>query len=303
MKDITIIGAGPAGVTAAVYAVRAGMSVNLIESDMVGGQTITTPEIENFPPFTSISGFDFASQMLSNLEKFKVDVYYSLVKKIEKSDGAFKIVTDSSELISKAVIIANGAKRRKLHCKGEEQFSGRGISWCAVCDGSFFKNKITAVNGGGNSALEDALYLSDICEKVYIVHRRNEFRAPEFLTEKIKAKNNIEILTPYVISEISGDDKVRKIILTNSQDPSDKREISIDGLFEAIGLEPDNKIFNDLIKLDKYGYIITNSDCHTSADGIFAAGDTRSKNLRQIATAVSDGATAAMQAYEYIKNI
>lgn len=302
MIDIVIIGAGPAGVTAAIYAVRAGLSVRVIEAEMVGGQAATTPEIENFPPFDKITGFEFATKMAANLEKMDIPVEYGEVNNIKKESDGFTINLQGNIFATKTIIIANGAKRRKLHCENEEKFTGRGVSWCAVCDGNFFKNKITAVNGGGNSALEDALYLSGLCEKVYLIHRREQFRATDNLVEKVMSNDKISILTPYTIEKINGENSLESLTVKNLKDGA-LEEIEVSGLFEAIGLEAENEAFKELTELDKSGYIITDENCATSCAGIFAAGDTRSKNLRQISTAVADGALAATQAYNHIKKI
>lgn len=302
MTDIIIIGAGPAGVTAAIYARRAGLSVKILEGQMVGGQITTTPEIENFPPFDKISGYEFSSKMMENLDKYEVETIYDEALKVEKIDNKFIVKTAYENYECKAVIVANGAKRRKLNCEGEEKFTGRGVSWCAVCDGNFFKNKVTAVNGGGNSALEDAIYLSGLCTKVYLIHRRNEFRGSKRILKQINKKDNIEILTPYNVVSINGDSKVSSITIKNLETSLEK-EIEVDGFFEAVGLEPHNEAIADLLELDQSGYIITDFECKTQCEGLYAAGDTRSKTLRQITTAVSDGALASTQAYEYISRL
>lgn len=301
MIDIAIIGAGPAGVTAAVYAARSGLKVKVFESGVIGGQVATTSEIENFPPFENVSGFEFASKLMESLDKYNIEVIYDRAEIIEKNGKIFTVKTSSASLEAKSVIIANGAKRRKLGCKGEEEFSGKGVSWCAVCDGNFFRNKTVAVNGGGNSALEDALYLAGICQKVYLIHRRSGFRATDNFIKEVNEKENIEILTPFTVKEIKGDKFVSSIVIENTQN-GEEREIETSALFEAVGLQADNGFVEKFAELDDGGYISADEFCKTKSEGIFAAGDTRKKSLRQIATAVSDGALAATEAYEYIKN-
>lgn len=295
MFDVAIIGAGPAGMSAAVYARRAGLTVAVFEGEMCGGQMILTPEVENYPGFAHISGAELSFSMSEQMKALGAELVESRVNAV-KSGENYTICTDDGDYEAKTLIIANGAKRRKLGIAGEEKFSGRGVSYCAVCDGMFFKGKTVCVVGGGNTALEDAVYLAGICEKVYLIHRRDEFRAKGMLVEKVKAAENIEILYSAVPTEILGDMRVNKLRV---KDASGEREIETSAVFVAIGLEPKNGIFEGLVTLSD-GYIAADDDTHTSREGVFAAGDTRTKSLRQIITAAADGAVAATEAEKYL---
>lgn len=295
MFDVAIIGAGPAGMSAAIYARRAGLSVAVFEGEMCGGQMILTPEVENYPGFAHISGAELSFSMSEQMTALGAELIESRVQAV-KADGHYTVCTSDGDYKAKTLIIANGAKRRKLGIVGEEAFGGRGVSYCAVCDGMFFKGKTVCVVGGGNTALEDAVYLAGICEKVYLIHRRDEFRAKGMLVEKVKAAANIEILYSAVPTEIMGDTRVKSLRI---KEANGEREIETSAVFVAIGLEPENEIFNNIVTL-KDGYIAAGDDTHTSREGIFAAGDTRTKSLRQIITAAADGATAATEAEKYL---
>lgn len=300
--DLIIIGGGPAGLSAAIYAKRAGLSVMVLESGMCGGQTVNTPEIENYPAIEKIAGFEMAQSMYNQAHKLGTVFEYSQVTGMEMSpDGIKTVKTASGEYSAKAVIIANGAKRRKLGCKGEDAFSGRGVSYCATCDGSFFRGRTAFVVGGGNTAAEDAAYLAGICESVHIVHRRDAFRAEKHLLNILESCKNVVYHLNSAVSEIKGDIKVNAVVL-NDLESGKQTEHPTDAVFVAIGLAPDNRIFENLILLDKSGYIVAGEDCKTDAEGIYAAGDTRTKTLRQIVTAASDGAIAATAAAEYIRS-
>ena len=293
MSDLIIIGAGPAGLTSAIYACRAGLSVKVFEELSPGGQAAITPEIENYPGMKKVSGSDFAISLFEQATELGAEVEFERVVRIELLTDGKKVITDSGEYTAKAVIIANGAKRRKLGIPGEEEFSGRGVSYCATCDGAFFKDKDVVMVGGGNTALEDALYLANICKKVYLVHRRDEFRATKNLVDRVVNNDKIEILYSKTLTEIKGEGKVSSVVLQNGE------ELAVDGVFVAIGLEPDNERFLGVVELEN-GYIKAGEDCKTSCDGIFAAGDTRTKSLRQIVTATSDGAIAATKVIELL---
>lgn len=292
MFDILIIGAGPAGMSAAIYAKRAGLSVAVFEGEMYGGQMILTPDVENYPGIAKISGAELAYTMSEQMRALGAEIIDAKVESVAECDGGYKVVADR-EYLGKTVIIANGAKRRKIGAKGEEEYIGRGVSYCAVCDGMFFKGKTVCVVGGGRTALEDALYLSRICEKVYIIHRRNEFRVKGVLKDGVTSQENIEIIYSANVKEIVGDAKVNSVVLDNG------RVVETSAVFVAIGLVPENEIFEGLLELED-GYIKAGDDTHTSKKGIFAAGDTRTKTLRQIVTAASDGAMAATEAEKYI---
>ena len=297
MTDLLIIGGGPAGLTAAVYAARGGLCVKVLEELSPGGQVALTPEVENYPGIKNISGADLAVSLFEQAVALGVEIEFERAEKIIQ--GTVKTIkTESGEYSARAVIIANGAKRRKLGIKGEDEFSGKGVSYCAVCDGAFYKGKRTAVIGGGNTALEDALYLAKVCEKVYLVHRRDEFRGAKSLVDRVLANDKIEILYSTIPEEIIGDSVVEKIRLCDKKS-GESFEKDVSGVFVAIGLEPDNKRFSDVVDLED-GYIRAGEDCKTSADGIFAAGDTRTKALRQIVTATADGAVAATGVIELL---
>lgn len=303
MTDIIVIGAGPAGMTAAIYALRAGMSVILLESTMYGGQIASTPEVENYPSVKTIAGWELAQNMYSQVKDMGVDFRLGQVLSIENSgDGKSKVVVAADErLEAKTVIIANGAKRRKMGCKGEEELLGCGISFCASCDGAFFKDKTVAVIGGGNTALEDALYLANICSKVFLIHRRDEFRGQKHLVSAVTSNAKIEIKYSFVPEEVLGQEAGHVTGLRiKHKETGVEEELMLDGIFEAIGLDPDNAIFANFIELDDYGYIKAGENCHTSVEGVYVAGDSRTKPLRQIVTACADGAVAATEAATYI---
>ena len=295
MFDILIIGAGPAGMSAAIYARRAGLSVAVFEGEMCGGQMVLTPVVENYPGIAKISGAELSYSMSEQMRELGATVVEEKVISIALSNSGYTVKA-GDEYFGKTVIIANGAKRRKLGIAGEEKFIGRGVSYCAVCDGMFFKGKSVCVIGGGNTALEDAAYLSRICEKVYLIHRRDEFRAKKILVDGVKDADNIEIIYSAVPTEICGDMRVGSLKVNTS---SGERIIETSAVFVAIGLEPENTIFDGFVELAD-GYIKAGEDTHTSRDGVFAAGDTRTKSLRQIVTAASDGAVAATEAEKYL---
>ncbi len=262
--DIIIIGAGCAGLTAAVYASRAGKSVLIFEAEAIGGQISSSPKVENFPAIKQISGAEFSDKLFEQATSFGAEFKYERVMKV--TDGKIKtVITSSGNHECKNLIIATGLKHRKLGLENEAVFEGKGISYCAVCDGMFFKNGTVAVAGGGDSALVNALYLSNICKKVYLIHRRNEFRAEKFKIDEIKGKSNIELILSANIIQLNGEDFLKSII-TEDVTTKEKKTIELDGLFVAIGHSPDNEIFRDLIKLDSAGYIIAGEDCKTNID-------------------------------------
>ena len=300
MADIIIVGAGPAGLSAAIYARRAGMDTVLYEGEMYGGQIINTPEIENYPAIAKISGFDFAQDLYNQAINLGAVLEFDRVTAISKTDAGFEAALASgAKNTAKAVILAVGASNRHLGIEREDILLGKGISYCATCDGAFYKGKTVAVNGGGNTAVEDAIYLAGIASKVYLIHRRNEFRADEVLVEAAKKLPNLEIVTPYVVDELKGEPKLSGLELSSREDGS-KKTIDVDGLFVAIGQEPKTADFKDLVTLSG-GYIEAGEDCHTNVKGIFAAGDGRTKKVRQLTTACADGAVAALAAVDYIK--
>ena len=299
MFDTIIIGAGPAGLTAALYLERALKKVLILESSTYGGQIINTIEIDNYPSQEKISGFDFATKLYNQI-KDKTLIKYEKVIKINKENNIIKVKTNKEEYQTKTLIIATGLKSRKLNIENEENYLGKGISYCATCDGALFKDKIVAVVGGGNTALEEALYLSNITKKVYLIHRREEFKASINIINKLQEKENVIFLTNRTITKLIGKESLEEIELTDNN--NNKEKIKIDGLFIAIGKIPESNIFKDLINIDEEGYINSGEDCKTNIDGIFVAGDIRKKNLRQLVTATSDGAVSATAAINYLNN-
>lgn len=291
-----IAGGGCSGLTAALYAARAGLSVLIIEGETVGGQIASAPVVENFPGLKSISGAQFANNLFEQVTEYGVDFELERVVKIE--DGSVKRVYTEDEVFEgKTVIIASGAKHRHLGIDGEDRLCGSGVSYCAVCDGAFFKGKTAAVAGGGNSAAAAAEFLSGLCNKVYIVHRRDTFRFSDRYLQRLQKLDNIEFITNAEIDSLIGESSLEGIRLKNGQ------IIDSDALFVCIGQEPDNEAYNSLAELDEDGYIIAGENGITNVPGIFAAGDCRRKTVRQLVTAAADGACAAISAMEYIKSM
>lgn len=300
MYDIIIIGAGPAGLSAAIYARRAAKSVLVLEANAYGGQIINTPDVENYPVVAHISGFEFATNIYNQASELGAEIKFE--KALEISDGEIKEVkTSSNTYQSKAVIIATGSRNRKLGVEKEEQFTGKGVSYCATCDGNFYRNKTVAVVGGGNTAIEDALYLSDIAAKVYLIHRRDAFRAEQASVEALKKKENVEFVLNSNVTKLICDVKLEGVEVCNKEGA--KRIINTDALFVAVGRIPENEEFKAVAKTDSEGYIIAGEDCKTNSAGIFVAGDNRTKEVRQLVTAASDGAVAATAAVNYLNTI
>ncbi|MBE5953152.1 MAG: thioredoxin-disulfide reductase [Lachnospiraceae bacterium] len=300
MYDIVIVGAGTAGLSAAIYGVRAGKSVLVLEEKTYGGQIINTPEVENYPGIPKISGFEFATNLYNQAIDLGVEVKLEKVKTVEIIEKNNKnVITDSGEYICNSVILATGAKNRPLGVDREQQLIGAGISYCATCDGMFFRGKDVVVVGGGNTALEDANFLSNYCNRVHLIHRRDQFRGEEKLVERLRDKDNVEFVLNSRVIELKGQDMVEGVVLENVQDKSLKT-LSCQGVFVAIGQMPDNERYSQLVELDNKGYIVAGEDCKTSAPGVFAAGDCRTKTVRQLTTAAADGAVAALAASEFI---
>lgn len=297
--DIVIVGAGTAGLSAAIYAVRAGKSVIVLEATTHGGQIVNTPEVENYPGIQKISGFEFANNLYKQAKSLGAEVIYEKVIGIEVN-GEEKIVhTTKEDYQAKAVILATGAKNRPLGLEHEKEWIGAGISYCAICDGMFYRGKYVAVAGGGNTALENAIFLTNYCRKVYIIHRRDAFRGEEKLLQTLKEKPNVEFVLNANITRLIGEDGVDGVEVED-KNTHEKRVIDVMGLFVAIGQMPENSEFINVVDLDKGGYIEAKEDCKTKTKGIFTAGDCRTKKVRQLATAASDGAIAALAACEYI---
>lgn len=299
MYDIIIIGGGPAGLTAALYSVRSGKRVLLFEKIGYGGQIAKSPLVENYPAIKGISGTEFSENLRSQAESFGCEFKKETVTSVLDGDVK-KVITQKGEYEAKAVIFALGTEERKLGLENEEKYVGRGLSYCAYCDGNFFRNREVAVVGGGNTAVQDAMYLSDICKKVYLIHRRNEFRAEKNLVEKTKAKENIEFVTDSVPTEIGGAPIVQYIKVKNKI-TDEERELSVNGVFMAIGQIPQTKDFADILPLDESGYVLAGEDCIVKS-GIYVCGDCRKKEIRQLTTAVSDGTVAAAKAIEFINS-
>ncbi|MBE6882714.1 MAG: thioredoxin-disulfide reductase [Ruminococcaceae bacterium] len=300
MYDIIIIGAGTAGLTAAIYGQRAGLSCKVFEKYAPGGQIVNSPSIENYPGMYGVSGYDYSMALLEQAQKLGAEVEFAEVTGVDFSGKTKKVITSAEDFEAKAVIIANGAARRKIGCKGEEEFEGRGVSYCATCDGAFFRGKTVAVVGGGESAFEEAEYLAEICDKVYLIHRRDVFTAAKTAVDSLLKKKNVTLLTNSVIEEIKGENAVSSAVIKNRANRS-KVEVPLSAVFVAIGLVPENGLYKDVLTLDEYGYFDAAEDCKTNIEGVFAAGDTRKKQLRQLVTAASDGAAAATAAANYIR--
>lgn len=297
--DIVIVGAGTAGLSAAIYVVRAGKSVIVLEATTHGGQIVNTPEVENYPGIKKISGFEFANNLYEQAKSLGAEVVYEKVIGIEVN-GEEKIVhTAKEDYQAKAVILATGAKNRPLGLEHEKEWIGAGISYCATCDGMFYRGKDVAVAGGGNTALENAIFLTNYCRKVYLIHRRDAFRGEEKLLQTLKEKPNVEFVLNANITRLIGEDGVDGVEVED-KNTHEKRVIDVMGLFVAIGQMPENSEFINVVDLDKGGYIEAKEDCKTKTKGIFTAGDCRTKKVRQLATAASDGAIAALAACEYI---
>lgn len=300
MYDIIIIGSGPAGLAAAIYGQRARLDVLMIEKQpMSGGQILNTYEVDNYPGFPGIGGFDLGIKFREHANKLGIKTVTEDVIQAELKGTVKKIVTDSAEYESKTVILATGATHRKLDVPGEEEFGGMGVSYCATCDGAFFKGKDTAVIGGGDVALEDALFLARACRKVYLIHRRDAFRGAKVLQERVAETSNIEVIWDTVVESIDGDTKVESISIYNRK-KQEKAKLSVNGVFIAVGIIPNTEKFQGQIAMDEDGYLIAGEDCITDCEGVFAAGDARTKQLRQIITAAADGANAVTSAERYL---
>ena len=298
--DIAIVGGGPAGMTAALYAARAGKNVILFEGEMLGGQILPTRKIENYPALPDVDGYTFADGLTKQITALGVEIVYATVTKVEKTEGGFSLLTSGETYEAQAVILATGLKHRKLGLVEEDSLIGCGVSFCATCDGMFFRRREVAVVGGGNTAVQDALVLSEYCSRVYLIHRRNELRAEKNLAEQMQAKENIEFIGETVIEELEGEEALQSLTLRNVTTGA-VQYLPVAALFEAIGQLPQNAVFSEIVELDEDGYFITDNECRTSCPGIFAAGDACRKTVRQLTTAVSDGTIAALSAVEYLR--
>ena len=301
MYDIIVIGGGPAGLTAALYACRANKSVLLLEKETFGGQITFSPKVENIPGFVSLTGNEFAEKLVEQVLEQGADVESAEVTAIK--NGEIKtVVTEDEEYEAKAVIIATGAKHRLLGLPNEENLIGEGISFCAVCDGAFYKDKTVAVVGGGNSALQEAILLSDLAKKVYVIQNLDFLTGEKKLCEQLEAKDNVEIILGTVLDAYKGESELEGVVIKNVAS-GDTAEIALDGLFLAVGLVPQNEAFADVIALNERGYASADESCTTDTKGIFVAGDCRTKRIRQVTTAAADGAVAALAACDYIDTL
>lgn len=299
INDVLIVGAGPAGLSAAIYLIRSGYDVTILEKGVPGGKVNLTAHIENYPGIEFIDGPELAFKMYEHATKLGAKIISKAVLSIEKEDDVFVVKTKNKEMYFKSVIIASGTKENKLEVEGAENFENKGISYCAVCDGRFFKDKPVAVIGGGNAALEEALYLEKICSKVYLIHRRQEFRAEQYLIDKVK-NSSIELVLDCVPSKIIGDNIITQIEVSNVKN-EEKKVLDVNGVFPFIGAKPNTDFISNEYILDEKGYIVVNEQMETLEEGLFACGDVVRKELRQIITAASDGAIAAISVANYLK--
>lgn len=300
IHDLVIIGSGPAGLSAAVYAQRAELDTVVIERNMMsGGQILNTYEVDNYPGFPGISGFDLGMKFREHADKLGAEFKEDTVMAAELGGDVKKIVCENGTYLAKAVIIASGAHHRKLGAKGEERLTGAGVSYCATCDGAFFKGKTTAVIGGGDVAIEDAIFLSRMCSRVYLIHRRDELRGAKSLQNRLLSLDNVGVIWDTVVEEIEGADKVESLKLYNKKTET-RSELKVDGVFVAVGIEPDSALYSGQLEMDAQGYIVAGEDGRTSVEGVFAAGDVRTKALRQIITAAADGANCITSVQDYL---
>ena len=297
MYDIIIVGAGPAGLTAAIYARRAAKTVLVLEAASCGGQIINTPDIENYPVAMHISGLDFGNKLAAQAKELGAEIKFERVLEIRNGESEKTVVTKKNSYSAKALILATGSENRKLGLEGEDKLVGRGVSYCATCDGAFYRNKTVAVVGGGNTALEDALYLTDLAETVYLIHRRDEFRGEEATVAQLREKDNLKFVFNSRVTKLNAGKRLESIEVTDKD--GNASTIEVNGLFVAVGRIPENQNFANLVTLDDSGYIPAGEDCHTNVPGIFVAGDNRAKAVRQLVTATADGAVAATEAVRY----
>lgn len=300
MYDVIIIGSGPAGLTAAIYGQRAKLNVLMIEKQpMSGGQILNTYEVDNYPGLPGIGGFDLGTKLRAHADALGMQVVTGDVVSVDFSGKVKQVVTGDGTFESRTVIIATGAQYRKLGVPGEDTLRGMGVSYCATCDGAFFRGKETAVIGGGDVALEDALFLARACSKVYLIHRRDEFRGAKVLQEKVFQTPNIEVIWDTVAESINGTEKVESLQLYNRK-KEEHTTLMVSGVFIAVGIQPNSELFRNQVAMDEGAYLIAGEECRTDCEGIFAAGDVRTKQLRQVITAASDGANAITSVERYL---
>ena len=300
MYDVIIIGSGPAGLAAAIYGQRARLDTLVIEKQpMSGGQILNTYEVDNYPGLPGLGGFELGMKLRAHADSMEAVFVQEEVEKVQRAEDYWQVVTDRETYETKTVVFATGADHRKLNVPGEEALTGMGVSYCATCDGAFFRDKVTAVVGGGDVALEDALFLARFCKKVYLIHRRDRLRGAKTLQEKVFAAEKIEVLWDSQVEEILGQEQVEKIRVYNKKEET-RRELPVDGVFIAVGISPNTRLAQGVAELDAGGYIVAGEDGRTSAPGIFAAGDVRTKQLRQVITAAADGANVITSVENYL---
>ncbi|MED1780970.1 thioredoxin-disulfide reductase [Brevibacillus fortis] len=300
--DVIIAGAGPAGMTAAVYTSRANMSTLMLERGIPGGQMANTEDIENYPGFTSILGPDLSTKMFEHAQQFGAEYAYGEIKEIRDEEPYKRVITSDKEYLTKSVIVATGAEHRLLGVQGEKELSGRGVSYCAVCDGAFFRNKELVVVGGGDSAVEEAVFLTRFASKVTIVHRRDQFRAQKILQKRAFDNEKIEVIWDTELREIRGEGKVQAVLLENVK-TGEQKEFPADGVFIYVGMDPLTASVRPLGITNDAGYVLTDEKMNTKVKGVFAAGDVREKMLRQVVTATGDGSIAAQSAQHYVEEL
>lgn len=300
MYDLIIIGSGPAGLSAAVYGKRAGLNLLVAEkAPMSGGQVLNTYEVDNYLGMPGMNGFDMGMQFRAHADRLGVEFKEGTVTAIEDREDRKLVIMDGETLETKTVILATGAEHAHLNVPGEEELTGMGVSYCATCDGAFFRGRTVAVVGGGDVALEDAIYLARTCEKVYLIHRRDELRGAEVLQRELKVLPNVEFLYSHVVTEIQGEDKVENLRIRNLK-TGEESDLAVAGVFVAVGIRPDTELIQNMAECDEGGYVLAGEDCATNVPGLYAAGDIRRKPIRQIVTAVADGANAAVSAGNFV---
>lgn len=303
MYDMLIIGSGPAGMGAAIYGVRAGLSLAVLDrSPISGGQVLTTYEVDNYLGLPQISGGEISQKFREHADSLGVNFVTANVTSIEDKKDCKIVHTEEGDYEAKTLLLATGATHAMLGAKGEMQLAGMGVSYCATCDGAFFRKRTVAVVGGGDVAVEDAIFLAGLCSKVYLIHRRDSLRAADSLQKKLMSMENVEILWNCEVKEIQGEDMVEKILVYHNQDDS-QSEIEVNGVFIAVGIHPNTELYQGLVEMDEQGYVLADESCKTTVDGIYAAGDIRKKALRQIITAVADGANAVTSAQNYLNKV
>lgn len=299
--DLVIIGSGPAGLSAAVYGKRAGLKLLVVEKNpLSGGQVLNTYEVDNYLGMPGMNGFDMGMEFRKHADRLGVEFLEAEVLGLEMGEDCKKVLTGKGELLTKTVIVATGAEHAHLQVPGEEELAGMGVSYCATCDGAFFRGRTVAVVGGGDVALEDAIYLARTCETVYLIHRRDEFRGAHALKEELLALDNVEVVYNHVVEEILGEDMVTGIRISDVKS-GEKKELKVDGVFVAVGIRPSSGLLQGIADMDAAGYVIAGEDCATNVPGIYVAGDIRKKPIRQIITAVADGANAAVSAGSFCR--